>query len=163
MIYRDDTFLYDGKTGKLYWGRDIVDHNGIIKIHKGTLCGGKPNTHGYQVVKYQGHTYSQHRLIWSLIHGRVSRKFVSHLNGIRTDNREINLAEVTRAQSHRIASFRRIHSSGCPGVTWNVDKKNWNIRIRIGGKNIPLGHSKSFKHAVAVYKKAAKRYGRPLR
>ena len=49
--------------------------------------------------------------------------------------------------------------SGCPGVTWHSRDKQWQARIRVGsGKELYLGYRHFVEDAIALRKKAEKKY-----
>lgn len=62
----------------------------------GTIVGS-----GYMHVTIKSHPVSIHRLIWAYVHGYWPTNDIDHINGVRTDNRIVNLREVSRAVNLR--------------------------------------------------------------
>jgi hypothetical protein len=44
-----------------------------------------------------------HRVVWEYVHGPIPGLDINHLNGVKTDNRIVNLEAVTRAENNRHA------------------------------------------------------------
>lgn len=78
---------------------------------------------------------------------------VDHVNKVRHDNRRSNLRVCTRQQNIFNSKRRSNNTTGYKGVT--VKRGKYRARIRIGGKEIVLGHFQTAKEAGDAYDKAA--------
>lgn len=59
----------------------------------------KPNAWDqYQYIKLEGTNYSAHRLAWAFMTGKQP-DIVDHINGLRHDNRFVNLRDGTQSQN----------------------------------------------------------------
>jgi len=83
---------------------------------------------------------------------------VDHINGERTDNRRCNLRVCTRQQNIFNSSKRCTNTSGYKGVCYRKERGKYRARIRIGGKEILLGHFDTAIEASNAYNKAALEY-----
>ncbi len=84
---------YSPESGVLRWRRP-PSRNATIKA--GDLAG-CINSDGYLQVKLRGKSRIAHRLIWLYQHGVWPSGVIDHRNGVKTDNRLVNLREVSVA------------------------------------------------------------------
>lgn len=76
---------------------------------------------------------------------------VDHINGIKTDNRLINLRIITNRENvHRNQSY---YTSVYKGVHWNKFHKKWQAKIRIKGIVYHLGYFNNEHDAHLEYQK----------
>ena len=80
--------------------RDAISH----RIYCGTL-----NTHGYQVVSIEGKKYGLHRIVSQSFNpvNNFEKMTVDHINGIRNDNRLINLRTVPKEDNTQFMLMER--------------------------------------------------------
>jgi len=143
---------YDPDTGVFTWGA------GAPKIVRGKPAGGL-GRQGYMRIKIKGKKYALHRLAWLWYTGTFPPEDLDHINGVKADNRLLNLRAVTTQENMRNVAKWRNNSSGVTGVQWNKAHAAWHVRIGVGGKYKHLGYFKDFNEAVAVRKEAEVHYG----
>lgn len=138
---------YDPETGVFTWNL----RRG--KAQKGQLAGcigGK----GYVVIGMDYTLHSCHRLAWLYMTGEWPQFEVDHINGVRADNRWVNLRDVSRqvnSQNQRQATAQN-RSSGVLGVGFDARyKKPWRASICVEGKSKHLGHHASAEIAHHAY------------
>lgn len=109
----------------------IVSKEGIIS---NTLTGkqcvhkGKHNT--YQRIMYKGKSIQAHRIVWMAFNGLIPKDLqINHKNGIKSDNRLVNLEIVTNSQNTQHA-----FDTGLNIITKSARRKS-SERL-IGEKNI---------------------------
>lgn len=87
---------YDPDTGLLRWKAISCTKNYITKI--GDIAGSK-TVKGYLLIMIDGVRYQAHRLIWFMIHGKWPKRLLDHRNGVKYDNRLINLRQASDSQN----------------------------------------------------------------
>lgn len=128
MSNLDTLFSYDPNTGLLRWKTSSA-----YRIKPGDIAGSM-NGQGYLLVQINGKKRPVHRIAWEIFHGEISEELkIDHVNGIRHDNRIINLRQVTDAENNKNARLRKDNSSGRTGVSWHKKHNKWLANIRVNG------------------------------
>lgn len=120
------TFEYDEFTGELKWRRNHT--RGLV----GSLAG-CPDSEGYLVVTFAGKLRKVHRMIWLLKTGEFPYK-IDHIDGNPSNNKWVNLREVTTAQNGANRKLSKNSKSGVKGVT--KQGNYWMASIQSEGKRI---------------------------
>ncbi|HHL9704187.1 TPA: HNH endonuclease signature motif containing protein [Escherichia coli] len=136
---------YDPVTGVFTYK---ISPNGRIKA--GSVAGYK-GKHGYIHIG----RYKAHRLAWFFYYGVWPEKDIDHINGIKHDNRIINLREVDDTHNSMNKKHLTPHTlSGFRGVTYHKterSKPKWRVRITDNdGKRICIGLFYSLDEAIAA-------------
>lgn len=139
---------YDPATGHLYW---LEARNGGAR--KGDRAG--CYMRGYIMVKIDGRSYGAHRLAFLYMTGSLP-EMVDHKNGVRGDNRWINLRAATRKQNCANSKLQKRNKLGLKGV-YQASKGAFVARIKHNGQLKYLGSFKSAAEAHAAYVEAAHR------
>ncbi|GAA0729994.1 HNH endonuclease [Sphingomonas japonica] len=102
-----------------------------------------------------------HRVASAIANGIELRDLreIDHINGVKTDNRLINLRHVTHGENAKNVAVYRSNTSGFHGVMWEKSHKAWAAKININGRQCRIGRFKKFDDAVAARKAAEVRYG----
>lgn len=95
-----------------------------------------------------------HRAILGLEFG--DPRLGDHRNGIRTDNRRLNLRACTPAQNSQNSKLSKRNTSGYKGVQWMKAKKKWQAKICANRKQKHLGLFDTAEAAHAAYCAAAR-------
>lgn len=142
---------YEPKTGLLFWcWRDVeMFSDGIHTAgrsaaqwnakHARMRAFTADNCGGYKHGKIFGRGHLAHRVIWAMQTGKWPDDQIDHINGIRHDNRLVNLRVVSNAENCRNQRLRCDNNSGAAGVNWNEPTGKWRARIHVAGKSIHLG------------------------
>lgn len=107
---------------------------------------------GYIQIQISGKKYLAHRLAWLYIMGNFPNDETDHLNGMRHDNRWINLRDVTKSINQQ--NQRNPHSnnkSGYLGVSWHTKEDKWRVQITLNNKIIHLGYFNDINEAAERY------------
>jgi len=112
---------------------------------------------GYLRTSIKGIRYKCHRLAWFYVYGYWPSK-IDHINHIKTDNRIINLREVSHQENMKNASLQK-NSIGFNGVDKHKASGKWRARIALDGKEIHLGLFDDLNKAIKCRKEANIKYG----
>lgn len=110
---------------------------------------------GYHLLSYKEKRLYAHRVAWCLITGDWPTKEIDHINGVKNDNRFLNLREATRRENSRNQSITSKNTSGFKGVSFHKRTGKWRADIQLNGSQKSLGSFYSREEAFEVYKKAS--------
>lgn len=147
-----DVVSYDPETGDFTW---------VGSYHKSRIGqpAGSHDVYGYRRIQIGNISHKAHRLAWLLYHGEWPSTPLDHINGIRDDNRIVNLRPATFAENAQNAPRPRSNTSGFHGVSWNKRQKKWRAHIRVKGEGqIYLGSFDTPQDASAAYLTAKARF-----
>jgi len=123
---------YDPETGVFTWN---AKRQGV---RSGDIAGCTLSI-GYIYIKLDRVSHPSHRIAWLIYHGKFPDNQIDHINGIRNDNRIVNLRDVTRVENSKNQKRSSNNSSGITGVSWDKSSNRWRAQITSFGVNINLG------------------------
>ena len=141
---------YNPDTGVFTWMRSPARC-----IKAGDVAGGVNKATGYIVIRLDGKLYPSHRLAFLDQTGEFPPADVDHKNGVRSDNRWVNLRPATRFENHGNCGARQGSGSGIKGVSWHRKAKKWQARIQVHGRTYYLGLFGTTEEANDCYQGAA--------
>lgn len=163
--YLQACFHYDHYTGVLTWKERPRSHfvssrsYGIFNTRYAGMIAGTPHNSGYRQVSVTPGRYLVHRVAWAVYYSDWPTLDIDHINGIRTDNRIINLRDVSRQTNGRNAFRRPSNTSGQNGVTWDKRRGKWLAQTHVLGKHHHLGSFDDIADAVAARQRANEQFG----
>lgn len=143
---------YEAETGKFYW---LVDRGWKSKSG---MSVGNPASGGYLRIRLDGFDYLAHRLVWFYVNGVWPAHEIDHRNGMRDDNRIVNLREATCGENKQNRTVSKNNTSGFPGVTWKKRERKWVAQIGLNYKHIHLGRFDTADQAALAYIEAKAKY-----
>jgi len=143
---------YEPDTGKLFW-REAPLHlfqDGAYSAQRRQVTWNAGNA-GKEALSYYGggKTYKHGSVQWVKVYAHRAilameldrwPEVVDHINGVKSDNRRVNLREVTIVQNACNIKLRSDNSSGHHGVSFRPSRKMWRARITLNGAETCLGH-----------------------
>ncbi len=89
-----EVLSYDPSTGDFIWlitrGRNAP---------AGTKASQSVNSQGYRQIMIDQQHFKAHRLVWFYVYGVWPEADIDHINGVRSDNRIINLRALSRSDN----------------------------------------------------------------
>lgn len=142
---------YDPITGEFRWLQNRY------RVKAGDLAG-TLGSHGYLQIKCDGALYLAHRLAWYLMTGRMPENQIDHDNGVKTDNRWLNLRKATNSQNGANTGIRKNNASGFKGVSYFAQTGKWHAQIMLDKKRYHLGYFDTPEEAAVAYKQRAEQH-----
>jgi hypothetical protein len=102
-----------------------------------------------------GRRYGEHQLVWLAETGDFPSHRIDHINGVRDDNRRINLRPATAKQNNENTPVRKDNTSGYRGVSWRVRSRKWVAQIQHNKRKIHLGYFDTLEEARRAYTQTA--------
>lgn len=138
---------YDPLTGVFTW---LISRGGM---YKGSSAG-RVGTSGHIEISLFSNRHQAHRLAFLYMIGRFPLEETDHINRKPSDNRWVNLREVTHKQNKENLNLQKNNTSGHIGVSWSVERGKWQAYIKHQGERIPLGRFTNLEDAIAARKEA---------
>jgi hypothetical protein len=156
---------YDPETGIFTWKHRPREHFKTEPVWKswntrysGAVAGGR-NGGEYIIISINRRSFLAHRLSWLYMIGEFPQDQIDHINGVRDDNRIVNLRSVTNSENHRNQKKPKSNSSGVTGICWHKRKNKWHAYIRTDDKRIHLGYFDNIFEAACARKSAENKHG----
>jgi hypothetical protein len=146
---------YNPQTGDFIWKKKIAKKT-VVGKRAGSIT---PGPNGYLPIRVFGKIFYQHRLAWFYVHGKWPDGEIDHINHDKTDNRLINLRDVSRQENCLNAPLRPNNTSGHCGVLFDKAKGKWLARIDFNRSSRYLGCYDTKEEAVIARKAAEKMLG----
>jgi hypothetical protein len=114
---------------------------------------------GYLHGIINGQRYRAHRVAFALYHGREPVGEIDHIDGVGTNNAQVNLREVSSAENKRNLAISRRNSSGAIGVSYSSSKGLWRAYVGLDGRQKHIGYFENIEDAKAARKVAQENLG----
>lgn len=153
--YLKEIFNYDAETGILTWKVRLSSAAGIGENagYEWVSSAGKT----YILIGLKNKLYRAHRLIWMYVHGKWPNE-IDHINGCGTDNKIVNLRNVSRVINSQNQRMSTRNKSGVTGVCWDKRYNKWKAYITVNVKLNNIGSFDSLFDAICARKSAEVEY-----
>ena len=111
---------YDEETGLFWWTAPGSNRN----MNKPA---GSVHKEGYVAIQTKGKRWQAHRLAWRIYYGVWPTMEIDHINGDRSDNRIVNLREVTSKENSANSACHRDKAEKLPRC---IDRLYSGYRVR---------------------------------
>lgn len=140
---------YNQGTGMFVWK---VDHG--PKYKAGTDAGYVGQ--GYVRIYIKRKSYQAHRLAWLYVHGEWPKGEIDHINRDGTDNRIVNLRDVTHSQNMINKGPKSNNTTGHPGVQYDRQRNKYRAVVAREGRKYCGGRHPTIEAAIAARKRLEK-------
>lgn len=142
--------------------RELLQYNpdtGHFTNRSGRQVGFLVPPKNYMRILVDGRQWLAHRLAWLYVHGRWPHEQIDHINGVKTDNRLVNLREVSpEVNMQNVRGPKKNNKyAGLLGAHWDSRHGRWVSQLSIKGKNRYLGRFDTPEQAHAAYIAAKRR------
>lgn len=137
---------YNKHTGEFFWAVNKP------RARIGQRTGQALDRWGYNTICIDRKKYKAHRLAWLYVYGSFPTLDLDHINRIKTDNRIVNLREVTASENARNKGLSVSNKSGYVGVSWKKSHQRWCAQASVNGVVKHLGLFDGLHEAVAARK-----------
>lgn len=142
---------YDTETG-VFYRKTTSKYNKTV--HVGSVAG-HINKQGYNIIKINSKAYKSHRLAWLYVYCEMPPIDIDHINGIKSDNRILNLRLSTESENLMNIGKMSTNTSGYKGVHYHKRDEVWAAKCTINGKQNHLGNFATVKEASVAYRNFA--------
>ena len=101
-------------------------------------------------------TIKMHRIVMGVLDNDAV--CVDHIGHVNYDNRKSELRVATNTQNSMNTVISKNNTSGCKGVSWNKEKRKWEVYITVNRKRKHLGYYNDFEDAIKARKEAEEEY-----
>jgi hypothetical protein len=138
---------------------DYNPANGIVTDKATGKSVGTLTADGYLMATVFGARVYLHRFAFFYMYGVWPKDQIDHVNGIRDDNRLINIRPATSAQNMLNRGVTTRSKSGYKGVYWDEKRQGWAARITVNGRSQAIrGTYRTAIDASRAYQRAAKEH-----
>lgn len=156
---------YEPETGKLFWkerGPEWFDGRRQKAAHRAANWSSRyadkeaftAKSHGYHVGRIFDQMFRAHRVIWAMETSAWPDGDIDHINGVRSDNRIVNLRDISSSLNNRNMRLRSNNTSGVPGVYFSRSAGKWVACAWADGTYHYLGLHETVSDAIAARKLA---------
>lgn len=125
--------LFEYRDGDLFWKPRIMSRGrpSVLTGRKvGSLSG-----NGYLTMVYDKRKYYLHQLVFLMYHGYIPSN-IDHIDGVGTNNKIENLRSASVYENMCNTKIKNTNTSGFKGVHFNKQKRKWQAKIWVRGKQI---------------------------
>jgi len=118
---------------------DYDPHTGVFTCRLTGKPIGRPTAAGYLSTTLVGRTILLHRLAYFYMYGQWPVDQIDHVNGVKDDNRIINIRPASASQNGSNRGLSARNTSGYKGVYWDKAQSCWRACIKVDGRQQNIG------------------------
>lgn len=145
-----DLLHYNPETGDFVW---LVNRTNGIKVGNFAGC----FRGSYRVISIKNVSYAAHRLAFLYMAGRFPHEYIDHINGVKSDNRWVNLREATNGENQYNRSGTG-SNCGIKNVTYVQSRNRFQVSLKVSGKEKFIGYFEDIELAELVSIEAREKY-----
>jgi hypothetical protein len=154
-----DLLHYNPETGIFTARADFVGKG--CKRRAGDAVGSKHNR-GYWQIRLAHKRFLADRLAWLYMTVACPNQAIDHINGVKADNRWVNLRDVSQfVNMQNLKRGMGNSASGLLGVAWAARDAKWIAQINANGKHYHIGSYSTKEDAHIAYLSEKKRLHTP--
>jgi hypothetical protein len=157
--YLRQRLRYEPETGKLYWLHYESMPKGWLTKYAGKEAFTAGNGKDYRRGSLDSTQFLAHRVAWALHYGEWPTDQIDHINGVKDDNRVVNLRAVNSQENSKNSKKSSKNTSGVSGVCWHRRYRKWLVGIKLDYKRKHLGYFDTIEEATKARKEAEVKYG----
>lgn len=144
---------YDADNGLFKW-----KIKPSMAVNAGDEAGWVCRIHGYRKIRLKDRDWHANKIAILLTTGQWPSSEVDHINGIRSDDRLVNLRVASHAENIQNSKTRSDNVSGLKGANFDKRSGRYKATITVNGNRIHLGMFGSAMEAHMAYCEAAKQH-----
>lgn len=121
------------------------------KVKVGDIAG-RTDTSGYSAIRVCGRLYKAHRLAWLYVYGEMP-VVIDHINGVKSDNRILNLRNCTSKQNAENQKLRSNNKTNHRGVYWSSNEGKYKAQVGHTGNIHHLGTFTRIQDAISAVRR----------
>lgn len=116
---------------------------------------GSPTKKGYIAITVRGKKFLAHRLAWFFVFREWPEHQIDHVNGVKSDNRIVNLREASASDNQCNRPAQRNNQAGVKGLYFETRRGKWRVRVSRERKEHHVGYFATKEEAYEAWKQAA--------
>lgn len=149
--YLRSILLYAPKRGVFYWIQPPAGHIELLGEEAGCST-----PQGYHVIQVDGVKYRRSRLAYLYMTGREPPELIDHINGLRSDDRWVNLRPANATQNAQ--NIRKPRKRDLPMGVRRIASGRFSARLTVWGEQKQIGTFDTVEEAAAAYGRARLQY-----
>jgi len=149
--YLKSILSYDPETGLFLWKEKKQGR-------KKNKIAGHQRIDGYVELEINYKRFLAHRLAFYYIYGIFPKEDIDHVNGIKNDNRFLNLRTANRSENmQNVKNHRKDNKSGFLGVSFNKQYGKYVAQLVLNKKHVHISFHDNPENAHEAYIEAKRK------